>query len=217
MAGSPWSFDPVVVGRRECDAWAAYYRREWRTFLVAAVGMVRAGFGMRWPQTLYAAYLVLRANQLWAPYPLNDADGARDCMRRFYALVRRELHLDIDPGEAARREVEWWRAHREAQREPGAEPAAEPAGRPAGEPAGEQAGEPTQHDALVGTLVDLYAYVYGTDPGAVREAAEQRARAMDLSDAWVAAGCDPGDARLRDERLALVASYTALLDAVTTG
>src|SRR6187455_2934164 len=23
------TFDPVVVGQLECDAWAAYYRREW--------------------------------------------------------------------------------------------------------------------------------------------------------------------------------------------
>jgi hypothetical protein len=196
MAGSPWSFDPVLVGRRECAAWAAYYRREWRPFLVAAVGMVRAGFGMRPPQTLYGAFLVLRANQLWAPYPLNDADGARDCMRRFYALVRRELDLDIDPAEAARREVEWWRVHREVQREP-------------------DVGQ-SQRDELVEALVQLYRYVYGTDPEAVQEAAEQRARAMDLSDAWVAAGCDLDDPRLRDERLALVASYTALLDAVGT-
>ena len=37
---SPLSFDPVVVGNRETDAWAAYYRHEWRRFMVASVGMV---------------------------------------------------------------------------------------------------------------------------------------------------------------------------------
>ena len=58
-------------------AWAAYYRHEWRTFLTAAVGMVGAGFGMGRRKTLYGAYLVLRANQKWAPYPDNDPDGAR--------------------------------------------------------------------------------------------------------------------------------------------
>lgn len=192
---APWSFDPVLVGRRECDAWASYYRRDWPRFLMAAVGMVRAGFGMSWPRTLYGAALVLRANQLWAPYPDNDAAGARDCMRRFYALVRREHGLDIDPGRAARFEVEWWRAHRAVQREP-------------------DAGHP-QDAELVTALVELYSYVYGSDPDAVQEAAEQRARAMDLSDAWVAAGCHLADPLLRDERLALVASYTALLDAVS--
>src|SRR5262245_12985160 len=44
--GGPRTFDPVLVGNRETDAWAAYYRHEWRRFLVAAVGMVSAGFGM---------------------------------------------------------------------------------------------------------------------------------------------------------------------------
>src|SRR6185369_8299176 len=80
-------FDPVRLGRHEAAAWVAYYRRRWLTFLRAAVGMVRVGFGMSWPRTIRGAWLVLRANQLWAPYPNNDPDGARRCMERFYRLV----------------------------------------------------------------------------------------------------------------------------------
>jgi hypothetical protein len=45
--------------------------------------MVRSGFGMPWLRTLQGAWHVLRANQLWAPFPDNDADGARAAMRRF--------------------------------------------------------------------------------------------------------------------------------------
>jgi len=37
-------------------------------------------------------------------------------------------------------------------------------------------------------------------------------QAMDLSDAWVAAGCQLTDPRLAQERLVLVASFTALRD-----
>jgi hypothetical protein len=81
------AFDPRAVGRRECGAWVAYYRRQWARFLVDAVGMIRAGFAMSWPRTLYGAWLVLRANQLWAPAEGNDPDGARRSMRRFYQLV----------------------------------------------------------------------------------------------------------------------------------
>ena len=51
-------------------------------------------------------------------------------------------------------------------------------------------------DELVAALRDLYAYTYGADPAAVVAAAELRAEAMDVSDAWVAAGCDPADPRL---------------------
>jgi hypothetical protein len=84
MSG-PRSFDAVVVGNRETDAWVAYYRHEWGRLLVASVGMVRTGFGMGPLRTLLGAWHVLRANQLWAPIPDNDPDGARTSMRRFYS------------------------------------------------------------------------------------------------------------------------------------
>ena len=188
----PRSFDPVRVGNLETDAWAAYYRHEWLTFLRAAVGMVGAGFGMSRLRTVQGAWYVLRANQLWAPYPDNDADGAREQMRRFYALVARSTgQLTIDPVRASELEVEWWRLHREHQHDDG-----------------------TEERALVQSLVDLYSYVYAADPDAVRPAAQARVDAMDLSDLWVDAGCRPDDPLLAQERAALVASYTALRKAV---
>jgi hypothetical protein len=76
-AWGPRTFDPVRLGHQETDAWAAYYRHEWLTFLRAAVGMVRTGFGTDPVRTVVGAFHVLRANQLWAPYPDNDPDGAR--------------------------------------------------------------------------------------------------------------------------------------------
>ena len=76
---------------------------------------------MSWPRTLLGAWFVLRANQKWAPYPDNDPDAARRLMRRFYRQVTRATGERFDIDEAARLEVEWWRAHRELQRErPGA-------------------------------------------------------------------------------------------------
>ena len=42
---------------------------------------------MSWPKTLFGAWLVLRANQVWAPFPDNDPDKARRLMRRFYAML----------------------------------------------------------------------------------------------------------------------------------
>jgi hypothetical protein len=154
--------------------------------------MVGAGFGMGRLQTVQGAWYVLRANQLWAPYPDNDADGAREQMRRFYALVVRSTGaLDIDPTRASELEVEWWRLHREHQHDEG-----------------------TEERPLVQALVDLYSYVYGADPEAMRPAAQARVDAMDLSDRWVGAGCDLADPLLAQERAALVASYTALRKAV---
>ena len=187
----PRSFDPDAVGNAETDAWASYYRREWRPFLKSAVGMVHEGFGMGRLRTLQGAYFVLRANQKWAPYPDNDPAAARDYMRRFYALVVRNSDLALDPVEASRREVEWWRLHRE-----------------------HQYGVIGEEEPLVDSLVDLYSYVYGAPGEAVREAARQRVLAMEHSDAWVQAGCDLADPLLAKEREALLASYRALRAAV---
>ena len=112
-------------------------------------------------------------------------------MRRFYALVARRHGERFDVGEAARLEVEWWRVHRLHQRQD----------------------ELSEAD-LADALVDLYGYVYGADPGAVRPAAQHRVVAMRHSDAWVANGCRDDDPLAADERRELIASYTALLAAV---
>jgi len=191
MQRGPRSFDPVLLGRRECAAWAAYYRHEWGRVLISSVGLVRAGFGMAWPKTLLGAWYVLRANQAWAPYPDNDPDAARGYMRRFYALVAADGELELNPAEAARREVEWWRVHRMHQRE----------------------AELSEAD-LARALRELYAHVYDAAPEDVAEAAHHRVGAMRLSDEWVGAGCDRADPRLADECRELIASYTALLPAV---
>jgi hypothetical protein len=187
----PRSFDPVAVGNRETDAWAAYYRHEWGRFLVAAVAMVWSGFGMGPLRTLLGAGHVLRANQLWAPIPDNDPDGARESMRRFYALAARTGNLNIDPAQAARLELEWWRLHR-AHQHRGIADVSE----------------------LQAALVALYSYVYGAEPWTMNEAARWRVQAMDVSDQWVAAGCDLNDPLLLEERRSLVASYGALRDAI---
>src|SRR6476661_4191987 len=148
---TPRSFDPVAIGRLECDAWAAYYRREWWPFLKAAVGMVDAGFRLGRRRTLLGAWYVLRANQVWAPYPDNDPDAAREQMRRFYALVAAD-HPQLDPVRAAALEVEWWRVHRADQHSAELSDR-EPVERSADDD--EPADEP-----LTAALVALYSYVY---------------------------------------------------------
>jgi hypothetical protein len=190
MASPMRSFDPRRVGTLECRAWETYYRRKWGAFLLASFGLVRAAFRMGWRDTLVGAWLVLRANQKWAPYPSNDPAAARALMARFYRMVAASEGSTLDPVRAAELEVEWWRAHRENQY--GAD----------------------SKQALVVALRDLYAYTYETDPAAVREAAQLRADAMDVSDRWVQAGRDPENPMLAEERALLVRSYASLLAAV---
>jgi hypothetical protein len=205
------SFNPAQIADMEYRAWVAYYRREWLRLLVASVGLVHAGFGMDWLRTLHGAWLVLRANQLWAPAPDNDPDGARRCMRRFYGLVRLAYGEPQDVAEAARLEVDWWRAHRERQRTPTRTDSAE-AETAEAETASDEAG-PTG-DELVDALTRLYAFLYREPEPEVRPAAAHRACAMDISDQWVADGCRADSPLLPREHAALVRSYAALLAAV---
>jgi hypothetical protein len=186
------SFDPVRVGELECEAWVAYYRRRWSTFLRAAFGLTRESFGLSVPATLRGGWWVLRANQVWAPYPHNDADAARDYMRRFYRLVADSSGEEFDPSEAARLEVEWWRAHRELQHD-------------------RQVGDDGE---LVEALAALYSYVYSVPREDLTAAAEQRALAMLHSDRWVDEGRNPASPLIAEERSALIRSYQALRNAV---
>jgi hypothetical protein len=186
------TFDPVRLGSLEAAVWVAYYQRRWVTFLRSAIGLVRTGFGMPWPGTVHGAWLVLRANQLWAPYPDNDPDGARAAMRHFYALVAAAHQETFDIDEAARREVEWWRVHRYLQREAPGGPV----------------------EPLVDAVAALYSHLYGVSAGTVREAARHRAEAMVISDRWVAAGRVPDAPDLTAERDELIRGYVLLRAAV---
>jgi hypothetical protein len=154
--------------------------------------MIDQGFGLGPWRTFVGAWHVLRANQAWAPVPDNDPDAARASMMRFYRLVLAHSELSFDPRRASALEVEWWRLHRAHQRDDAA-----------------------TRSELERALVDLYSYVYSAPRESMHEAARWRAEAMDLSDVWVAGGCDLADPRLAAERRALVASYSALLDAVS--
>ena len=201
-AGTPGrlrSFDPLRVADLEFRAWVGYYLRDWPGVLRASIGLVHAGFRMDWLRTLHGAWLVLRANQLWAPAD-NDPDAARRCMRRFYGLVKISYGEPGDVAEAARLEVDWWRVHRERQHAVQPDTGQPPDGDPG--------------DELVAALTRLYAFLYGEPEDAVRPAAVYRTEAMDVSDQWVAEGCQRDSPLLAVEHAALVRSYAALLAAV---
>ncbi len=187
------SFDPFRIADLEYRMWVGYYLRRWTQVLAASVRLVWLGFGLDWVRAPWGAWLLLRAIQLWAPFPDNDPDRARACMQQLYELVRIRFGEPADPARAAVLEVDWWRVHRERQQSP----------------------DPAEtNDELVESVTRLYSYLFGEAEAAVRPAAVHRARAMDLSDQWVREGCLPDSPLLPLEHAALVRAYAALLAAV---
>src|SRR5919197_799622 len=96
------SFDPRSVGSLECRAWETYYRRKWIALLIASIGLVRAAFRMSWPRTARGAWLVLRANQKWAPFPDNDPNAARPGSAEALVVALQDLYAytyGADPAE----------------------------------------------------------------------------------------------------------------------
>ena len=185
-------FDPVALGELETEAWVHYYRREWIAFARSAVTLSRRVFALSWPATIQCSWLVLRATQLWAPYPDNDAAGAQRAMERFYRVIREQSGDAFEPTRAAALEVEWWHIHRV-----------------------------NQHDvtggddrALTDALCRLYAHIYGVAQAELQSAAQQRAHAMRHSDQWVEQGCRLDSPLIARERSELINSYTALLQAI---
>jgi hypothetical protein len=188
--------DPFRIADLEYRMWVAYYLRRWTRLAAAMTGLLLLGFGRNWVRALRGARLMLRATQLWAPYPDNDPDGARACMRDLYALVRHRFGEPADPELAASLEIDWWRVHRERQHAP----------------------DPAETgDELVEAMTRLYSYLFGVTEEAVRPVAVHRMEAMDLSDQWVREGCRPDSPLLPRERAALVRAYAALFAAVRHG
>ena len=171
--------------------WVAYYQRQWARFLALSVLVVRTAFGMNWIRTVHGAWLVLRANQLWAPPPpRSDPAGARRCMRRFYALLRLTDGEPADPARAAELEVEWWRVHRIHQR-------------------GERGTRP-----LVDALSQLYAYTSASTRWRCGPPPSTGRGPWALVHQWVTEGRRMDSPLLPPMRAALVRSYAALLAAV---
>jgi hypothetical protein len=188
------SFDPRRVGTLERDAWVAYYQRRWGSVLVGCVRLIHIGFRMDPLSTLRGAWHVLRAGQLWSPYPENDPSGTRRHIARFYKVLNRSSGEYVDPAEAARLEVQWWHVHRRIQRDP-------------------DQTEFVEAD-LTSAVADLYEYLYKVPRAQVLEAAQDRVQAMVLSDRWVEDGCHSSSPYLAAEGSALVRSYARLLAAV---
>jgi len=186
------SFDPNRLADLEYRVWVGYYLRKWPQVLRASIGLVRLGSAWTGSRTLHGAWLVLRANQLWAPYPDNHPKRGP----RLHAPVLRpgaaDLRRAVQPGQGGRTR-----------------------GRLV---AGGTGRSSTSRAARRTSWSNRSSGSTATSTGSPRRRsgppAVHRAKAMDLSDQWVADGCQPDSHLLPLEHAALVRTYAALLAAV---
>ena len=192
MRTSPMrSFDPRRVGSLECRAWETYYRRKWGAFLVASVGLVRSAFRMSWPRTLIGAWLVLRANMVWAPFPgQRPRQGACPDAALLPAAAQERV------GELRPRARPSWRSSG------------------GGCTASTSTRRATPSEGLIVALQSLYAYTYAVDPATCARPRGCAPRRWTCQTAgWRPAATRPNPL-LAQERALLVRSYASLLAAV---
>ena len=104
-------FDPDRVAHFEAAGWRAYYDRDWLTLLRLIVQLCQEQFRIPFPQSLRAAYHIVRAAAAWAP-DNHDLRAVRRHYERFYRIARRSSGLRFDPRRVAALEVEYNDVHR---------------------------------------------------------------------------------------------------------
>jgi len=179
------AFDPTKIASFEKENYVAYYQKRWVKLLRVSVGLVQETYQLTRLQAIQGAFLVARAEIAFAPFPNNDVPRAEAFMRRFFAMVKRIHHLDLDVEQAARLEVNWWSVHRKLFANP-------------------------QNQELVDAITAVYALAYNIEREKLYEAAFHRAQGMLYSDLWVNSDRDPQSPYLVEEERELLTGYTAL-------
>ena len=181
--------DPRRLAHYEKENYVAYYQKEWLKLLRVSVGMVKESFGLSWPQAVYGAYLIARAEIAFAPVPNNNVPLAEAYVKRFYQFIRIVHQEDFDVERVTKLEVNWWGIHR-------------------------QLFGNAENRELVDALTCLYEELYGAESAKLREAAYHRAMGMLYSDRWVNEGKPANSPLLIYEEESLYEGYKALKAAI---
>jgi hypothetical protein len=183
------NLDPRKLARYEKENYVAYYQKDWLKLVRVSVGMVKEAFGLSWPQAVYAAYLIARAEIAFAPFPQNDIPLAEAYMKRFYQFVKKIHREDFDVERAVKLEVSWWSIHRRLFGN-------------------------HENRELVDALTCLYEEIYGAESDKFKQAAYYRALGMLYSDLWVNEGKPADSLLLVKEEESLYEGYKALKEAI---
>ncbi len=152
----PFRFDADQVAHFETVGWRANYARNWLYMLYLVVRLLQAQFRMNLWQSLRGAYYITRASVAWVPID-HDLDLIRAYLIKFYMVAQQASGMPFDPIKVANLELQYWIVHRE------------------------WSGKPDK-SALIQSLAELHAAIFGTSVEAMRPSAENRAAAATTVD-----------------------------------
>lgn len=152
------AFDPAVMARLETAMWRDYYDKRYAALFYHLYQSTRTQFGFSPLTSLHIAFSAAQAARTFQPTrSRREADAALPALVAYYRDFVPAAPVAFDVEEAARLELDWWQARREAV-------------------------APSDYGL---TIARVTALTYGTsaDDPAIRQFGVARAEAMALRDA----------------------------------
>jgi hypothetical protein len=109
------AFDPADMARLETAMWRDYYERRYPALFHHLCDVSRSQFGFSPFDSVRIALAAARAAKTFQPTrSRQEADAALPDLVTYYGLLQRAAPAAFDVREAARLELDWWQARREA-------------------------------------------------------------------------------------------------------
>jgi hypothetical protein len=152
-------FDPAEMARRETAMWRHYYDKRYLPLVFELYETARREQGFSPLDSARIALAAARAAKAFQPTTSrSEAEAAIPYLVDYFRLLARAAPVTVDVEEAARTELAWWQARREAV-------------------------QAEQYGAIIARVSTL---LYGIDNADIRRAGLIRAQAMDYRDAHAA-------------------------------
>jgi hypothetical protein len=172
-------FDPQAMARRETLMWRHYYQKRYFALFRDLYDVSRRQYRFSPLDSLRLAYEAASAARSFQPSNSRaEAEAALPALRTYFRLLARGAKHPIDIEDAARTELAWWQARREAA-------------------------TPEQYGAIVARVTAL---LYGIDNEDIRRSGLLRAQAMDYRDAHGANMTRADWAAIREQLLSAYAA-----------
>lgn len=109
------AFDPAEMGRLETAMWRDYYDKRYGALFYHLYESTRTQFGFSPLQSLHVAFSAAEAARTFQPTrSRREADAALPALVAYYRNFAPAAPMAFDVEEAARLELDWWQARREA-------------------------------------------------------------------------------------------------------